>query len=436
MPTEKTTDSTTEHTPFHRRIRFGFVMAAMMAMLLVLSACGPVSNAEPVSDDIELTVDATPDVSGAEAEMLVIGIPDQVVYEAADTRGEAPFAPEAEIAECRPEELIAFLDSEPRIAAAWADAAGVEAEEIAATIRSYTSMVLTVDTRVTNHAYRGGVARGFQATLEAGTAVLVDDAGVPRVRCACGNPLAPAQPVTPTKVPDAPTQVPVTTTTAPPATQTQLDFCGTWQALRPTMSAGPSGSSEAAMTEYLTIVLDGLDQLLEVANATPGFQAEALADLEIYRAAIAHALATGDLTPTPEAALAGQRFESFLIRFCGEGFSEVDDIDPPTHVEDPAVDDTVPSDDGSTGHCGSLQFALLIMVADDLGLDHAATSQFYVDAMQALVNGFDPGPEFDVSDLSLMLANEEIGCQGARAMQQLLIDAGYGPLIEGTELGV
>ncbi|ROV70031.1 hypothetical protein D3105_02785 [Streptomyces globisporus] len=41
------------------------------------------------------------------------------------------------------------------------------------------------------HGYRDGEANAYQAVLQAGTAVLVDDRGVPRVRCACGNPLLP-----------------------------------------------------------------------------------------------------------------------------------------------------------------------------------------------------------------------------------------------------
>ncbi len=51
--------------------------------------------------------------------------------------------------------------------------------------------MLRADTRVTNHGFRAGRAGAYQSVLQAGTAVLVDDRGVPRVRCACGNPLRP-----------------------------------------------------------------------------------------------------------------------------------------------------------------------------------------------------------------------------------------------------
>lgn len=58
-------------------------------------------------------------------------------------------------------------------------------------LRSLTPVQLRMDTRVTNHGYRDGAATSYQAVLQSGTAVLVDDRGVPRVRCACGNPLTP-----------------------------------------------------------------------------------------------------------------------------------------------------------------------------------------------------------------------------------------------------
>ncbi len=63
-----------------------------------------------------------------------------------------------------------------------------------------TPMVLTRDTRVTNHGYRDGRPTSRQVVLQAGTAVLVDGHGVPRARCLCGNPLTAPQPVPVTPV--------------------------------------------------------------------------------------------------------------------------------------------------------------------------------------------------------------------------------------------
>jgi hypothetical protein len=75
-------------------------------------------------------------------------------------------------------------------AAAWASAVGTDVAGITALLESLTSTVLTVDTRVTNNGYSAGRATPRQSVLQAGTALMVDDLGVPRVKCGCGNPLS------------------------------------------------------------------------------------------------------------------------------------------------------------------------------------------------------------------------------------------------------
>ncbi len=57
-------------------------------------------------------------------------------------------------------------------------------------------MILTRDTRVTNHGFRDGQAFAHQSVLQAGRAVLVDEFGIPRAQCSCGNPLAAPKPTT------------------------------------------------------------------------------------------------------------------------------------------------------------------------------------------------------------------------------------------------
>ncbi|MEU0212636.1 DUF6777 domain-containing protein [Streptomyces canus] len=74
---------------------------------------------------------------------------------------------------------------------AFARVVGVSPAAVPDFLRGLAPVVLRADTLVTDHGYRDGRASGFQAVLQAGTAVLVDDRGVPRVRCACGNPLTP-----------------------------------------------------------------------------------------------------------------------------------------------------------------------------------------------------------------------------------------------------
>jgi hypothetical protein len=96
---------------------------------------------------------------------------------------------------CDKEKMIDYLEANPAKAAAWAGAQGITVANLRLYIDSLTSVLLRSDTRVTNHGYLDGRATPYQAVLQAGTAVLVDNQGVPRARCACGNPLTPPQPV-------------------------------------------------------------------------------------------------------------------------------------------------------------------------------------------------------------------------------------------------
>ncbi|GAA2533076.1 MULTISPECIES: DUF6777 domain-containing protein [Streptomyces] len=94
-----------------------------------------------------------------------------------------------DVSSCDVERQIEFLREVPDKNEAFASVAGVRPSEVPSHLRSLTPLQLRMDTRVTNHGYRDGAATSYQAVLQAGTAVLVDDRGVPRVRCACGNPL-------------------------------------------------------------------------------------------------------------------------------------------------------------------------------------------------------------------------------------------------------
>ncbi|MFL6114988.1 MAG: DUF6777 domain-containing protein [Catenulispora sp.] len=95
------------------------------------------------------------------------------------------------VSSCDVNQLSDFLTTHLDKGRAWADAQGIAQSDIPAYLRSLTPAILRVDTRVTNHGFSNGQATTFQSVLQAGTAVLVDNHGVPRVRCACGNPLMP-----------------------------------------------------------------------------------------------------------------------------------------------------------------------------------------------------------------------------------------------------
>lgn len=109
------------------------------------------------------------------------------------------------VSSCDVEKQVKALQADPSKNRAFASVAGVQPTEVPAYLRSLTPVQLRMDTRVTNHGYRDGAATSYQAVLQAGTAVLVDSHGVPRTRCACGNPLTPpvAQQTTPKRTGDS-----------------------------------------------------------------------------------------------------------------------------------------------------------------------------------------------------------------------------------------
>ncbi|MFF3950023.1 DUF6777 domain-containing protein [Streptomyces sp. NPDC001902] len=92
-------------------------------------------------------------------------------------------------ASCDVEKQISALSSDPSKSRAFASVLGLAPAGVPAYLRGLTPLQLRADTRVTNHGYRDRRPTAFQSVLQAGTAVLVDDRGMPRVRCACGNPL-------------------------------------------------------------------------------------------------------------------------------------------------------------------------------------------------------------------------------------------------------
>lgn len=92
---------------------------------------------------------------------------------------------------CDVEALVEFLaasENEDK-ASVWAETLDIEVGEIEDYLGTLTAVRLRWDTRVTNHGFTDGEANAYQSLLQAGTAVLVDDEGVPRVKCNCGNPL-------------------------------------------------------------------------------------------------------------------------------------------------------------------------------------------------------------------------------------------------------
>ena len=106
---------------------------------------------------------------------------------------QGPFGGSGKQGECDPEQLIRFLNANPEKKEAWVEVLGIELEDFEEYVRSLRPVVLTRDARITNHGFRDGEVRPFQAILASGTAVLVDESGDIVVRCYCGNPLLPPE---------------------------------------------------------------------------------------------------------------------------------------------------------------------------------------------------------------------------------------------------
>ncbi|HZN15854.1 MAG TPA: DUF6777 domain-containing protein [Acidimicrobiales bacterium] len=96
---------------------------------------------------------------------------------------------------CNTTALVQYLETNANRARPWAGALGIASDDIRAYVGALTPVVARVDTRVTDYGFADGRAVPRQVVLQAGTDVLVDRAGLPRVRCASGNPLGPPQPI-------------------------------------------------------------------------------------------------------------------------------------------------------------------------------------------------------------------------------------------------
>ncbi|MFZ2173128.1 MAG: DUF6777 domain-containing protein, partial [Rhodococcus sp. (in: high G+C Gram-positive bacteria)] len=88
---------------------------------------------------------------------------------------------------CNRQLLVDELEQNPGRMSAWS--AVFKIDDVRSYVRTLTPVLLRADTRVTDHGFVSGRAKPFQAVLEAGTTVLIDDRGVPRVRCLDGSPL-------------------------------------------------------------------------------------------------------------------------------------------------------------------------------------------------------------------------------------------------------
>lgn len=135
------------------------------------------------------TATTTPTPSAVVRAVRAVGAPS-----ARALSGSTPglYAGAARVGSCDVNRQIAYLTSDPARTRAFVRAEAVTEATVPDFLHGLAPVLLRADTRVTDHGFRHGRTTDFQSVLQAGTAVLVDDRGVPRVRCAGGNPLTPA----------------------------------------------------------------------------------------------------------------------------------------------------------------------------------------------------------------------------------------------------
>lgn len=159
---------------------------------------------------------------------------------------------------CDKKQLVSELQARPDAYREWAKVLNLPADAVPAYIESLQPVVLSSDTKVTNHGLRNGQAYARPSVLTKGTAVLMSNkmyptgttAGttpgttpgvdVPVTRCKCGNPLLPPPTTTGTTPPGSTGTTPPGTGTTPPQT-------------RPTRTVPPSSTTTSTTS---TIILN------------------------------------------------------------------------------------------------------------------------------------------------------------------------------------
>ena len=193
--------------PVRRRYSSAMALAVALSLGLLTAGCGGDSSAATDTEEKVLLQSATapgPDpFTASTARSLSSPAPDPPAPSAATSsdpaRGQSLrtlsggtpglYGGTETIGSCDIEQQITFLGKDAAKQRAFAKAAGVSEAKVPAHLRSLTPVVLRADTRVTGHGFEDGSAVARQSLLQAGTPVLVDEYGAPRVRCVGGNPL-------------------------------------------------------------------------------------------------------------------------------------------------------------------------------------------------------------------------------------------------------
>lgn len=171
--------------PTSRRLWSVFAVALLLGLSIV-AGCGS-DDSKPAADDAQTVTFQEPTDAGDDPFTKPADVSGSDKVEV----GSGPFGGTGSDLVCDRELLISSLRARRDRLEEWARVLDVEPKigAVARYIRRLRPVTLTQDTRVTNHSFVGGRAVGYQAILQAGTAVLVDENGEPVARCRCGNPL-------------------------------------------------------------------------------------------------------------------------------------------------------------------------------------------------------------------------------------------------------
>ena len=169
---------------------------------------------------------------------------------------------------CDVEKMIEFLTYYEDRGRAWAEIQGIDFENLAEYMRALTPVFVTQDINVRMYGFKDGAAYGYDAVIGAGTALLIDDQGIPRARCACGNPLLPPTPEeTPTSEPASTTVPGITTTETEPACP-ELTIAGEWSDYVTT--EGATWRYVAATAQWMNVD-DPAASLVDALTDIPGY---------------------------------------------------------------------------------------------------------------------------------------------------------------------
>jgi hypothetical protein len=172
---------------------------------LVIERAEPAGELDPVFDEASEAADAAEEaLRDGEGESPtigeVLGARLDAISEALSGQGVGYIRPRSTAGAavlpgndvCALDEMIERFATESDTAGAFAAVNGIASSGVADYLRSLTAGYLLDDTKVVNYGYRDGFAHRYTTVLQAGTAVLVDEDGLPRVRCRSANPLLPA----------------------------------------------------------------------------------------------------------------------------------------------------------------------------------------------------------------------------------------------------